>query len=382
MTGNKLKIRIIGGSLGGLFTGIALLRSGHDVHIFEKTGESLKDRGAGIVLQYELLDFFREYHIADISDISVPIYERRFLDRNGNAGYIDHTQQLMTSWGTLYHKLLNAFPQERYHYGHRFISFQQKDNKVTMRFENKPEQVFDLLIGADGINSSVRKQMFPQVVQSYAGYVGWRGIVQESELDPAVLVEFVDRFTFFNFENSHILTYLIPGNNDEVTEGKRRINWVWYWNYKQGKEVDELLTDINGRKRIGFVPEGFVKPEFIARQKEIAKAVMPSVFRSLVEATVNPFIQPIIDLAVDRMVQNRVILIGDSAFTPRPHTAASTAKAVANGVSLNAVLDSYQNLEEALAYWEKDQIRIGLSLKNRGIQLGNQSQFGIASINI
>lgn len=129
--------------------------------------------------------------------------------------------------------------------------------------------------------------------------------------------------------------------------------------------------------------EGSVNPEYIKAQREIADEIMPPVFKELIRATKNPFLQPINDLSVNRMYVNRVVLIGDAAFTPRPHTAASAAKAVANGVELCEMLKEYpDDIEQALAVWEKPQLQMGNYLKNRGIALGNQSQFGISSFHV
>ncbi len=383
MSDKKLKIGIIGGSLGGLFTGIALHNAGHDVCIYEKSSDQLKDRGAGIVLQHELIDFFHEYQIADIKEINVPIFQRVYLDKEGDKTHVDNTEQQMTAWGTLFHKLISYFPKEKYKYGYKFKTLVQQENKVTVTFENAVSDTFNLLIGADGTNSSVRKILFPDIQHKYAGYVGYRGIVQENELAPDILKEFKDRFTFYQMPNSHILCYLIPGNNDEITEGNRRLNWVWYWNVKKGKDIDNLLTDIKGKYRLGFVQEGFVKPEYIKEQRQIAEDVMPPIFKELIRATKNPFLQTINDLSVNRMYVNRVLLVGDASFTPRPHTAASTAKAVANGVSLcEALLEYPDNVEQALAIWEKPQLQMGNYLKQRGMAMGNQSQFGISLFNV
>jgi 2-polyprenyl-6-methoxyphenol hydroxylase-like FAD-dependent oxidoreductase len=92
--------------------------------------------------------------------------------------------------------------------------------------------------------------------------------------------------------------------------------------------------------------------------------------------TETPFLQPILDLAVPRMVQGRVILLGDAAFIPRPHTAASTAKAGANALTLGRALQDYPNdIDAALKEWEPDQLSLGRHLERSGKALGNRSQF-------
>ena len=109
-----------------------------------------------------------------------------------------------------------------------------------------------------------------------------------------------------------------------------------------------LLTDIKGRYGQGFVPEGLVKSEFVAKQKEMVTELLPEVFCKLVIDTEQPFIQPILDLSVDRMYAGSVCLIGDAAFTPRPHTAASTAKAAINAEKLKDMLQQQETIKQAL----------------------------------
>jgi len=76
------------------------------------------------------------------------------------------------------------------------------------------------------------------------------------------------------------------------------------------------------------------------------------------------------------MAFGRVCLTGDAAFVPRPHTAASTAKAAANAVSLADNLTAVEgDVVEALRQWEPDQLDTGRQLQVHGQRLGNRSQF-------
>ena len=86
--------------------------------------------------------------------------------------------------------------------------------------------------------------------------------------------------------------------------------------------------------------------------------------------------QTIHDLAVPKMAFGRVCLTGDAAFVPRPHTAASTAKAAANALALADCLTATgSDVEEALRRWEPDQLDMGRQLQVHGQRLGNRSQF-------
>jgi 2-polyprenyl-6-methoxyphenol hydroxylase-like FAD-dependent oxidoreductase len=98
----------------------------------------------------------------------------------------------------------------------------------------------------------------------------------------------------------------------------------------------------------------------------------------MVQATEEPFAQAILDLTSERMVYGRVVLIGDAAFIPRPHTAASTSKAAANALELAEALEGVQNdaeLAGALAAWEIPQLRLGQILYRQGSQAGDELLF-------
>lgn len=75
------------------------------------------------------------------------------------------------------------------------------------------------------------------------------------------------------------------------------------------------------------------------------------------------------------MVVGRVALVGDAAFIPRPHTAASTSKAAANALSLGQALSRFDDVEAAFRAWEPEQLELGQQLEERGQALGNRSQF-------
>jgi len=86
------------------------------------------------------------------------------------------------------------------------------------------------------------------------------------------------------------------------------------------------------------------------------------------------FLQTIQDLSVRRMAVGRIALVGDAAFIPRPHTAASTAKAAGNALALVDALKRETDIPAALRAWEPDQIQFGLHLRRQGKLLGDQSQ--------
>jgi 2-polyprenyl-6-methoxyphenol hydroxylase-like FAD-dependent oxidoreductase len=373
--GTAPKVVVIGGSLGGLFNGIALRSLGCEVEVFEKSSGLMKDRGAGIVFQQEVADLLTRFEVAPLDAIVVPVSTRRFLGHNGAVLQEGPMPQAMTSWDMLYRKLRAAFDDDHYHTGVRLIGFETANDRVKVQFYGEPEVICDLLVGADGPGSTVRHQLVPDVQPQYAGYVAWRGVVLEQEA-PDLATEFAGRFTFFQAPHTHILCYLIPGSDESLNPGQRRLNWVWYLNASTGYELDRVLTDKDGRRREFSIPQGFVAPGMTDWLHAQARRILPPVFLRLVEATTEPFVQTIHDLAVPKMAFGRVCLTGDAAFVPRPHTAASTAKAAANALALADCLTVAEgDVVDALRRWEPEQLELGRQLQIHGQRLGNRSQF-------
>ena len=97
----------------------------------------------------------------------------------------------------------------------------------------------------------------PEVRADYAGYVAWRGLVDEPELADEAAALLRDRFSFFEYANSHMLAYLVPGEHEAIEPGKRRYNWVWYRNAAENRLAD-LLIDAAGRQRASSIPPGLL----------------------------------------------------------------------------------------------------------------------------
>lgn len=366
---------VIGGSLGGLFVGILLRSIGWQVDIYERSTHDLDSRGGGVVLQADVVEAFQRAGI-DTQALGVVAHERYYLNPDGSIDRPMPMRQMLTSWNLLYGSMRRHFPAEHYHTGKQLSNIQQTNERVTATFSDGNYETADLLIGADGPNSTVRHQFLPEVNYRYAGYVAYRGLVDEADLDLEAANLFTERFVFYQFPNSHILQYVIPGAGESLEPGKRRFNWVWYVNYDEVTELPHILTDKNGRQRDYSIPPGLLAPAVEQEMRSYADTVLAPPFQKLVRATPEPFVQAILDLGVPQMTFGRVALIGDAAFIPRPHTAASTAKAAANAISLaEALVKDNHDVIAALTSWEPLQLAYGRQLMASGQQLGNRSQF-------
>ena len=76
------------------------------------------------------------------------------------------------------------------------------------------------------------------------------------------------------------------------------------------------------------------------------------------------------------MAFDRLALVGDAAFIPRPHTAAGVSKGATNAIALaDALVAKDHDVAKALHSWETDQLRLGMHLWKVGQELGKRSQF-------
>jgi 2-polyprenyl-6-methoxyphenol hydroxylase-like FAD-dependent oxidoreductase len=218
----------------------------------------------------------------------------------------------------------------------------------------------------------VRAQLLPEVVPRYAGYVAWRGLVPETELDAASRALLDGVFGFQQGEDHMLLEYLVPGEDGATAPGRRRWNWVWYRKI-DAAQLAATLTDRDGRPHQYSLPPGTLPVSRAAALRADAAAALAPPFASLVQRTAEPFVQAILDLAAPRMVFGRVLLLGDAAFVPRPHTAGSTAKAAANALALAQSLQRQDMpIDQRLREWETLQLRAGRSMTDWGRQMGDR----------
>ena len=372
---NSCRVVTAGGSLGGLHAALCLRDVGCEVEVFERSAQELASRGAGIVLQPATVRYFETHGVVRVEDISVPSRWLRYLDRDGSVIYEEASAFRFTAWNTLYRSFLGLFGPNRYHLGEALAAFAQDEDGVTVQFDSGRQERCDLLVCADGIASTGRRVLLPDVEPIYAGYVGWRGLVEEREAPRAIFDQFHEAFTYFQMPDSQILAYPVPSPDGEITPGRRLVNWVWYRNVAPGEELNALMTDRHGQPRPASMPPGYVQDRFVAELRQTAERRLPPVFARLVQDTREPFIQPIVDVEVPRMAFGRVCLIGDAAFAARPHAAAGTAKAAANGWALaEALQDVSRDVPAALRRWEPTERELGRELVRRAREMGDKSQ--------
>jgi 2,6-dihydroxypyridine 3-monooxygenase len=374
--GSQPRVVVIGGSLGGLNAALWLREAGCHVEVFERTPVPLEDRGVGIVLNPATIQYFVSHTISNLKEISAATSWFRYMSPDGRIAHEEFTPYRFTGYGPLLAGLLQCFGEEHYHRGEECIGLDEDSGRLTVCFARGRVESCDLLVFADGINSTGRRLLLPEVQPRYAGYAAWRGMIAEHDLSSGTFSSLHEAITYAILPDSHALTYPIPHRVGGVEPGRTLSNWLWYWNLSPGRELDDFLTGRDGIRFGTSVPPASVQECHVRRLREESHALPPA-FSEMIAKTAEPFIQVVFDVEVPRMAFGRVCLIGDAAFTARPHAAAGTAKAAEDGRKLGqAVAGSGGDVEEALKQWEPGQLALGRQLVMRSRDAGERLQHG------
>ncbi|HET7669322.1 MAG TPA: FAD-dependent oxidoreductase [Burkholderiales bacterium] len=365
-----MRALVIGGSLGGLFAANLLHDQGWDVEVFERVGDDLAARGAGIGTHTELLGVLARLGIRIDEKLGIEAFERICVDREGRELYRTRWGHIMSAWASVYRPLKDRFPAARYHFGKGFTRFSGTD-AITAHFDDGSQASGDLLIGADGLRSAVRAQLFPEAQPEYAGYVAWRSIVEEGAL-PAATREWLGTGYWFVLPPAEMmLCYQVPAKDPKRTG--RDWNYVWYRPVTPAQLAD-LNTDAGGRHHAGGIPPPLIRAGNLEKIKEDARRLLAPHIATLVERS-QPFFQAIFDVESPRLAVGRVALLGDAAFVARPHVGMGVTKGALDALCLAKSLETSRDPESALARYDRLRGEFGRRCVARARRLGAYIEF-------
>ncbi|VEG57683.1 2-polyprenyl-6-methoxyphenol hydroxylase-like oxidoreductase [Mycolicibacterium aurum] len=366
---------VVGGSIGGLTAALLLRNLGFQVDVFERTPAPLDNRGGGIVLQPMTMKWFDRHSSRRIEELSVASNWLRYLGPSDDVLYEGAFQWRSTSWGTVYRALLGDFGGEHYHLAEMCVGVSQDHDSVELRFVTGRVEKADLVVFADGITSTGRRRLYPHVQARYSGYVGWRGTVREDQVSATTRAVLADAVSYSLAPHTQAVMYTIPGMDGELDRGERLLNYVWYRNVADGPELHELVTDVRGFENPVSLHPGSVQQRFIDEMRAAAAEQLAPAFAEVIVRTEQPFLQVVSDVRIPGMVDRRVALIGDAAFSVRPHPAAGSAKAAADAWTLYEHLGTHPGgIVAALRAWEPGQLELGTRLLDRAAAMGERSQ--------
>lgn len=372
----------VGGSFSGLFAALALRKLGHSVQVLERsTTEELKGQGAGLRVGDDVQEFLHE-HAHEWHPPDNVVTELVALDRAGNqVNRIPRITARVTNWSTLYHALRASFDGEnglsdgdaKYNEGCQVVSLREDGDGILVEYlfeDQSHKSRVDVVIAADGASSTVRRLLLPEVNRTYAGYVIWRGLVPEQDVNRQTHADLVGRYCNYFGDDHSVLVFTLPGEEKNAEVGEQLMNWAWYRLHNETK-LDEIMIDVNGTHHRHTVPIGYMRPDVSQWIKATANDSLPPQFADVIENTKNPFVQAITDVFATKNAfwNGKVLLLGEAACGPRPHIAASTSQAAFHATKLKQYLEGKMSLDQ----WSRQTMAYSQELYQAGIKLGHNA---------
>jgi 2-polyprenyl-6-methoxyphenol hydroxylase-like FAD-dependent oxidoreductase len=313
---------VVGGSLSGLCSALALARAGWSVTIIERaTGEP--PGGAGLGLDRRLLG-----QVTGVDAAAIPVV-------SGNRD--------SAAWGIVRRFLIDHARQMA---GVEFIESTTvtavRDPGAGRRVELETTagtREADVVVGADGVYSVTRRFVDPaRPTASYAGYLLWRGLVSEAEV-PGGLGGRGARLEVHQAPGAQLVIYGVPGSDGRTDRGHRRISYAWY-----DASRTRLLREtgcIEGDAVTGTLRADQIPADLIGELDHLAQAYWPPPWDGCVGWGVTHgevFGTPVAEYLPERLVRDRVALVGDAAHVATPMTGAGFHNALLDVAALTAVL--------------------------------------------
>lgn len=181
----RLKAIVIGGGIGGITTAIALRQAGIDATVYERAPE-LREVGSGLPLFANALRVLQKLglgekiealgvHANTLSlstwrgDVLLDVSNEKHLRSLGTVATVVHRAELLAL-------LVDTLGMENVLLGEECTGFSQDESGVRAYFANGMQAEGDFLVGADGIHSTIRTQLFGIIKPTYVGYTCWRGV--------------------------------------------------------------------------------------------------------------------------------------------------------------------------------------------------------------
>ncbi|MFK7933541.1 MAG: FAD-dependent monooxygenase [Saprospiraceae bacterium] len=326
-----MKITIIGAGIGGLTTAIALQQKGIDYEIFESFSE-FKDLGAGILLANNAMQVYDKLGLAEqLQKIGQPIdYLKVTNEQLVPMTTITIADTIPNDLVTvaihrsrLQKVLLEQIPAEKLHLGKRLESLEQNGKGVVLKFTDGSMHQATVVLGADGIHSKVRNELFKNTEIRDAEQICWRGVVNY-DLPADRCHEFNEawgkgkRFGFATIGNGQVYWFALRNGGEKGLSVKT--------------EIRDLFAD--------FHP----------------------LVQDIIEATpaTNILTNPITDLKpIKNWYQNKICLIGDAAHATTPNMGQGACQSIEDAYvianclrrnhDVNAAFAQFQELRQAKA---------------------------------
>ena len=318
---------IVGAGIGGLAAGIALDRAGWRVRIFERAG-SPRELGFALNLAPNAVAALRELgvearplaegHAPQVIEVRGPqgrVLKRVRLSRWARAGGVIALRPV------LHGTLLDATPPGSLVLGSEAIGFESDGDTVVLRLSDGRAETGDILVGADGVGSIVRKALHPDEPPPLPiRYLAVRGVAQQVE---------------HHLGDLSVVMYFAPGL--EAATAKAGLQSVYWY-------MSVLADDVPVEQRL------------VAAIVDRYAAHLDDAFRTIVQATGRDAVR-IDELGdrdpIDEWGRGVVTLLGDAAHPMLPHAGQGAAQALEDAVALGVALRRPGRVTDALREYER-----------------------------
>jgi len=347
----KLNGIIAGGGLVGLTLALALHQKGLKSRVFE-TVPDIQPLGVGVnLLPHSVQSLAKFGLLEDLEKVAIKTSFLRYYTEDGKviwedprglaAGY--NVPQLSIHRGD-FHMILLKHVKDRLGadavlMDHRFDTFTQNEDSVTAHFtdhkgEAKKESVTaDFLIGADGINSTLRKIFYPDDgPPHYSGQMLWRGV---TEMEP-----YLDGRSMFMAGHNDLKLVAYPIRSESMSRGKSYINWI---------AEKRMPSDLNARQA-NWNDTGLLEEFKSAFDKwNLGWLDIQKLFDNAI--SIHKF--PMIDRnPIPKWSFGRVTLMGDAAHAMYPNGSNGVSQGVLDAMTFADLMASSNNVTEVLKDYE------------------------------
>jgi 2-polyprenyl-6-methoxyphenol hydroxylase-like FAD-dependent oxidoreductase len=240
------------------------------------------------------------------------------------------------------------------------------EDGAVIRLDDGSEHRFDLVVCAEGYHSQTRTALFGSEPE-YRGYICWRGVLDEREMDTGVLMRSMfARFGCKGMPGSFL--YAVPGADGSIVRGERLVNWGCYVPVA-AEELADFLVDSSGQRHDGTIPPGRLRPEQEHDFRTLARESLPPYYADIVNASDGTFAQAVFSVGVPDYHAGRICLTGDAGAVAPPFMGSGIFKAATNAINLTAALGAHEDVDTALAIWGTSEAATAERILDLGRQL-------------
>jgi 2-polyprenyl-6-methoxyphenol hydroxylase-like FAD-dependent oxidoreductase len=325
-----MKYTIIGAGIGGLTTALAFEKKGIDYEVFERA-PALNEVGAGIWLAPNALQVLESLGVLEEVQSQGNDIDRITIGKPNLEPLSDSKQDFIkSSFGyttvaihraKLQQLLYDQIPKEKIKLNKGFKLFEELDSgKINVVFDDGTSIETDFLIGADGINSKVRKQLFPTSTKRYSGQTCWRGIAE---------IQLEEKYKHRGYE---LWGNQIRFGISQVSEGKV------YW-------FAVALAEENSKENKSTMKQDLLE-RFSDFHPLIATLIKSTDLDKIIKSDISD-LKPL-----HKWYQNNICLIGDAGHATTPNMGQGGAQAIEDAFYLSNAIQTVSG-EKAFELFQK-----------------------------